>query len=53
VLWGQALLIAAGAITWARTRWGRWQVWIVAVPVLGYFGLAVADQAAGLLINLM
>lgn len=53
VVWGQGLLLAAVAITWARTRWGRWQVWIVAVPVLGYFGLAVADQAAGLLINLM
>jgi hypothetical protein len=28
-------------------------VWIVAVPVLLYFGLAVADQAARLLPNLM
>lgn len=52
VLWGQGLLVAAAVITWARTRWGRWQVWLVAVPVLCYFGLAVADQAAGLLLNL-
>ena len=52
VLWGQGLLLAAVLITWARTRWGRWQVWVVAVPVLGYLGLAVADQAAGLLLNL-
>ena len=52
VLWGQGLLLAAAVITWARTRWGRWQVWVVAVPVLCYFGLAVADQAAGLLLNL-
>jgi sortase A len=52
VLWGQGLVLAAGLITWARTRWGRWQTWIVAVPVLGYFGLAVADQVARLLPNL-
>jgi len=27
--------------------------WIVAVPALGFFGLAVADQAARLFPNLM
>jgi len=53
VLWGQALVLAAVGITWARTRWGRWQTWIVAVPVLMFFGLAVADQAARLFPNLM
>lgn len=53
VLWGQGLFVAAGLITWARTRWGRWQVWIVAVPVLGFLGLSVADQVARLFLNLM
>ncbi|HZE51183.1 MAG TPA: sortase [Jatrophihabitantaceae bacterium] len=53
VLWGQALVLIAIGITWARTRWGRWQTWIVAVPALGFFGLAVADQAARLFPNLM
>ena len=53
VLWGQALVLAAILLAWARTRWGRWQTWIVAVPVLLFFGLAVADQAARLLPNLM
>lgn len=53
VLWGQGLFLAAGLITWARTRWGRWQVWIVAVPVLGFLGLSVADQVARLFLNLM
>jgi sortase A len=52
VLWGQGLVLAAVLLTWARTRWGRWQTWIVAVPVLLFFGLAVADQAARLLPNL-
>ena len=53
VLWGQALVLAAFLLSWARTRWGRWQTWIVAVPVLLFLGLAVADQAARLLPNLM
>jgi hypothetical protein len=52
VLWGQALVIAAVLLSWARSRWGRWQNWIVAVPVLLFLGLAVADQAARLLPNL-
>jgi sortase A len=53
VLWGEALLVAALAITWLRTQWGRWQTWMVAIPVLGYLGLGVADQVARLLPNLM
>jgi LPXTG-site transpeptidase (sortase) family protein len=53
VLWGQALVLSAGAITWARARWGRWQVWIVAVPLLTYLGLSIADQLSRLLLNLM
>jgi len=53
VLWGQGLVLAALGISWIRSRWGRWQTWTVAVPVLGYFGLAVADQVTRLLPNLM
>jgi sortase A len=53
VLWGQGLVLAAGLVTWTRARWDRWQLWIVAVPVLGFFGLAVAEQASRLLLNLM
>ena len=53
VLWGQALLLAAVALTWTRARWGRWQTWVVGVPVLAALGFAVADQAAGLLPNLL
>ncbi len=53
VLWGECLLLAAIAVSWLGSRWGRWQTWIVAVPVLGYLGLAVADQVARLLPNLM
>ncbi len=53
VLWGQALLVAALALAWARIRWGGWQTWLVGVPVLGALGLAAADQAARLLPNLL
>ncbi len=53
VLWLQALVISAAVLTWLGSRWGRWQTWTVALPVLGYFGLAVADEVARLLPNLM
>lgn len=53
VLWGQALVLAAAGISWLGSRWGRWQTWAVAVPVLGYFGLEVAGQITRLLPNLM
>jgi sortase A len=53
VLWGQGLVLAAAGVSWLGSRWGRWQAWIVAVPVLGYFGLEVADQIGRLLPNLM
>ena len=53
VLWGEALLLAAVALALARARWGRWQSWIVGVPVLLALGLAVSDQVAQLLPNLI
>ncbi|MFJ8041500.1 sortase [Kitasatospora sp. NPDC096147] len=53
VLWGEALLLAAVALALAWTRWGRWQAWTVGVPVLTALGLAVADQVARLLPNLI
>lgn len=53
VLWGQALLIAAVVLAWARRAWGKTQTWLVAVPVLGMLGIAVSDQIGRLLPNLM
>jgi LPXTG-site transpeptidase (sortase) family protein len=53
VLWGQALLLAALALAWARVRWGGWQTWVAGVPLLGALGLAAADQGARLLPNLL
>ncbi|MCX5013880.1 sortase [Streptomyces sp. NBC_00555] len=53
ILWGQALLLAAAALAWARVRWGRAHTWLVGFPVLAALALAVSDQAALLLPNLL
>lgn len=52
VLLGQALLLITVGTVWVRTRWGRWQTWLAAAPVLGAVGLALADRVAFLLPNL-
>lgn len=52
VLWGQLLLVAVFAVSWAWARWGAPQAWVVGVPVLAGVGLTVADQVARLLPNL-
>lgn len=53
VFWAQALLLVAIGVVWLGRRWGRWQTWVVGVPVLGFVGLGVAQQIAILLPNLM
>ena len=53
VLWGQALLAASILTAWLLRRWGKWQTWIVAVPVVGAIGLTLADELARLLPNLL
>ncbi|MER6954996.1 MULTISPECIES: class E sortase [unclassified Streptomyces] len=52
-LWSQALLLAALLTVAAYRVWGRWQTWIVAVPVLAALGLAVSGAATRLLPNLL
>lgn len=52
VLWGQALLLGACAVSWAVARWGRWQAWVVGVPLLAALGTTVADHVARVLPNL-
>ncbi|MFG3658313.1 sortase [Streptomyces sp. NPDC047706] len=52
-LWSQGLLMAALLTMAAYRAWGRWQTWIVGVPVLAAFGLAVSGAAARLLPNLL
>ncbi|MGW0870173.1 sortase [Streptomyces sp. NPDC002740] len=52
-LWTQALLLAALLTMAAYRVWGRWQTWIVGVPVLAALGLAVSGAATRLLPNLL
>jgi LPXTG-site transpeptidase (sortase) family protein len=52
VLWGQGLLIVTLLLAFARIRWGRKQVWVVAVPVIAFFAFGVAETATRLLPNL-
>ena len=53
LLLSQALLLSAVSVTWARYRWGRWQVWLSGGPLLFAIGVALCDQAAQLLPNLL
>lgn len=53
LLLAQALLLAAVALAWSLARWGRWQTWVVGVPVTAALGLALAGQVALLLPNLL
>jgi LPXTG-site transpeptidase (sortase) family protein len=53
VLWGQALVLTVGGLSWLAARWGRWQTWTVGVPVLTYIGICIAEEVTRLLPNLM
>ena len=49
--WPRRLVVAG--MVWVRSVWGRWQSWIVAVPVVGFIGFQVAGLVAQLLPNLL
>ena len=53
LLWSALLLAAAILTVWISVRWGRWQTWIVAVPVLTAIGVAVTNHIVMLLPNLL
>ena len=53
VMWSALLLTASVALVWMSLVWGRWQVWIVAVPVVAALGVAVSNHIVMLLPNLM
>jgi sortase A len=48
----QWLLIAAFLARWLTGAWGRWQAWIISIPILLVLGASAADAAAALLPNL-
>jgi sortase A len=53
VLWLEALIVVALGIVWSWTRWGRFQTWIVFVPVTAVVGFYLADQFMRLVPNLL
>jgi sortase A len=53
VLWAQLLVIVAAVLSWLWSAWGRWQTWLIAVPVIGYIVLSAADEVTRLLPNLL
>lgn len=52
-LWAQLMLLVALALAWAGSAWGRWQSWVVGLPVLAVPCLQLAHQIAQLLPNLL
>jgi sortase A len=54
VLWLQLMVLAVGAMTWARIEWGRWETWLVGVPIVLATAVQVCQFASlALLPNLM
>jgi len=53
LLWSALLLGAAVLLVWMSTRWGTWQTWVVAVPVVTALGVAVTNHIIMFLPNLI
>ncbi|MGH3755584.1 MAG: sortase [Pseudonocardiaceae bacterium] len=47
------LLAAAVGTVWIRHRVGRWQAWVIGLPVLALLGVTVIDTVAALLPNVL
>jgi LPXTG-site transpeptidase (sortase) family protein len=52
VLWLQVMIAIVAAATWSWYRWGRFQTWIVFVPLVLFAGIETAGQFLRLLPNL-
>jgi len=53
VLWLQILVAASLAMVWLALRWGRWQAWLVGVPVVLACLWGMTSTAVQLLPNLL
>ena len=53
LLWMQLLLVVAVATVWLVVRWGRWQAWLVAAPIVFFAGVMASMSALRLLPNLL
>ncbi len=52
-LWLELLAIVAVGVTWARSRWGGWQVWLAGAPLVVATVWIVTETATRLLPNLL
>ena len=53
LLWLQLLLVVAVATVWLVIRWGKWQAWLVAAPIVFFAGIMASMSAIRLLPNLL
>lgn len=53
LFWFQWLTVAIVALRWVRSRWGMWQTWVIALPVIISLGAFTAGAAMSLLPNLL
>lgn len=53
LLWLQLLLVVAVATVWLVVRWGKWQAWLVAAPIVFFAGIMASMSALQLLPNLL
>lgn len=53
LFWLQWLVASAVALRWVRSRWGMWQTWVIAIPILLALGAATAGATMALLPNLL
>ena len=53
MLWLQVFVLASAVLVWTWYRWGRWQSWLVGLPVLLAVLWGLAENALALLPNLI
>ncbi len=53
ILWAQLLLAAVIGAIWLVMRWGKWQAWLVALPLVAFTGVMAATSGSQLLPNLL
>lgn len=53
IFWLQGLLVAVLLAIWAAMRWGRWQAWLVGIPVIFAVLWGASSNAMALLPNLV
>lgn len=53
LLWLQLLLVVVVLMIWLAIRWGKWQAWLVSLPVILFVGVSASMSAIRLLPNLM